>query len=85
MNLFIALCNGRIDISNIVKTQEIILTNLTNTVVQNIVMAYSHICYGYVREGGGGDVVCGEGKHYFLLTKFCKKLYVQNIFCGDIR
>ena len=48
-------------------------------------MAYSHICYGYVREGGGGDVVCGEGKHYFLLTKFCKKLYVQNIFCGDIR
>ena len=26
----------------------------------------------------------GKGKHYFLLTKFCKKLYVQNIFYGGL-
>ena len=43
MTLFIALNNRRFDISHIVKTQEIILINLTNTVVQSIVMAYSHI------------------------------------------
>ena len=41
--LFITLYNGRIDISHIVKTLGIILINLTNTIVQNIVMAYSHI------------------------------------------
>ena len=34
--LFIALYNGRIDISNTAQTQEIILINLTNTIVQNI-------------------------------------------------
>ena len=39
--LLIALYNGRIDISHIVRTQEIILINLTNTIVQS--MAYSHI------------------------------------------
>ena len=39
----IALYNGIICISHIVKTQKIILINLTNTVVQRIVMAYSHI------------------------------------------
>ena len=37
--------------------------------------------YGYVREGGEGCGL-GEDKHYFLLTKFFKKLYVQNILYG---
>ena len=39
----ITLYNGRIDISHIVRTQEIILINLTNTIVQSMIMAYSHI------------------------------------------
>ena len=41
--LLITLYNGRIDISHIVRTQEIILINLTNTIVQSMIMAYSHI------------------------------------------
>ena len=46
----IALYNGRIDISHIVKTQEIILINVTNTIVQSIIMAYSHILMVILRE-----------------------------------
>ena len=38
MTLFIALYKGRIDINHIVKPQEIILRNLTNTTVQSIAM-----------------------------------------------
>ena len=46
----IALYNGRIDISHIVKTQEIFLINVTNTIVQSIIMAYSHILIVILRE-----------------------------------
>ena len=38
MTIFIALYKDRIDINHIVKPQEIILINLTNTIVQSIVM-----------------------------------------------
>ena len=60
--LFITLYNGRIDISHVVKTLGIFLINLTNTIVQNIVMAYSHILMvmlGEEVEGGGGGGRCG--------------------------
>ena len=43
MILLIPLYNRRIATSHIVKTQEIILINLTNTIVQSIIMAYFHI------------------------------------------
>ena len=52
----IALYNGRIDISHIVKTQEIILINLTNTIVQSIIMTYSHILMVMLGE----EVVWGK-------------------------
>ena len=42
-NLLKALYNGRIDISHILKTQEIIPINLTNTTVQSVIMAYSQM------------------------------------------
>ena len=51
MALFVALYNGRIDISHIVRTQEIILTS---TIVQSIVMAYSHILMVMLGEEVGG-------------------------------
>ena len=71
--LFITLYNGRIDISHIVKTLGIILINLTNTIVQNIVMAYSHILMvmlGEEVEGGGGGVVWGRGAFFKMLYMF---------------
>ena len=72
--LFITLYNGRIDISHIVKTLGIILINLTNTIVQNIVMAYSHILMVMLGEevegGGGGGVVCGRGAFFKMLYMF---------------
>ena len=70
MALFIALYNGRIDISHIVRTQEIILTR---TIVQSIVMAYSHILMVMLGEEVGGRGL-GEGGYYFLLSKFFKIL-----------
>ena len=72
--LFIALYNGRIDRSHIVETQEIILINFTNTIVQNIVMAYSHVLM-FMLGGKMGVGRLGEGGHYFLLIKFFKILY----------
>ena len=53
--------NGRIDISHIVKAQEIILINLTNTIVQSIVMAYSHILMVILGEEVRGVVWEKEG------------------------
>ena len=53
MILLIALYNGRIDISHIVKIQEIILINLTNTIVKY------HILMVILGEEMGG-VVWGE-------------------------
>ena len=53
--------NGRIDISHIVKAQEIILINLTNTIVQSIVMAYSHIYIVILGEEVRGVVWEKEG------------------------
>ena len=44
-------------------------------------MAYSHILMVMLGKEVG-DLVWGEGKHYFYLTKFFKKLYVQNILHG---
>ena len=76
--LFIAWCNGRIDIkSHIVKTQEIILTNLKNTIVQSVVMSYSHILMVMLGEEVGKRCGLGEWGHYFLLTKFFK---IHNMF-----
>ena len=84
--LFIAWCNGRIDIkSHIVKTQEIILINLKNTIVQSVVMSYSHILMVMLGEEVGKRCGLGEWGHYFLLTKFFKIQYVQNILHGGIR
>ena len=85
MTLFIALNNRRFDISHIVKTQEIILINLTNTVVQSIVMAYSHILLVMLGEEVGGGRGLGEGGRCFLSTKFFKIFYVRNILYGGIR
>ena len=76
--LFIAWCNGRIDIkSHIVKTQEIILINLKNTIVQSVVMSYSHILMVMLGEEVGKRCGLGEWGHYFLLTKFFK---IHNMF-----
>ena len=76
--LFIAWYNGRIDIkSHIVKTQEIILINLKNTIVQSVVMAYSHILMVMLGEEVGRRCGLGEWGHYFLLIKFFK---IHNMF-----
>ena len=54
--------NGRIDISHIVKTQEIIFIN----VKQSIVMTYSHVLIVILGKGAGG------GGYYFLFPKSFK-------------
>ena len=46
-------------LSHTVKTQEIILINLTNTNVQSIIVAYSHILMVMLGEEMG-DVVWGK-------------------------
>ena len=84
MTLFIiALYNGRIDISHIVKTQEINLINLTNTIVQSIIMTYSHILMFMLGEGVRGAWSEGRSALFPFDQIFPNSLYVQNIlYCG---
>ena len=79
MILLIALYNGRIDISHIVKIQEIILINLTNTIVKY------HILMVILGEEMGG-VVWGEEGVISFWPNFSKYFifYVQNILYGGI-
>ena len=81
--LFIAWYNGRIDIkSHIVKTQEIILINLKNTIVQSVVMAYSHILMVMLGE----EVWFGGMRSLFPFDQiFQNTQYVQNILHDGIR
>ena len=79
-SLLKALYNGRIDISHILKTQEIIPINLTKhycTKCYNGIL--SDDTYGYVRGRSWGRGL-EEWEHYFLLTKFCKIFFMFKIF-----
>ena len=76
-----ALYNGRIDVSYIVKTQEIILMILTSTIVQSIIMEYSHILMVMLGE----EVVWGKEGIIPFDQIFQNILYVQNILYGGIR
>ena len=79
----VAFYNVRIDISHIVKTQEIILINLTNTIVQSITMAYFHILMVMLGEEVGG-VVWGGRRALFpfdqifqnILYSICSKYFI---------
>ena len=82
---FVALYNGRTDISHIVKAQEIILINLTNTIVQSIVMIYSHILMFMLGEEVGVAWSGGRRALFPLDQIFQNTLYVQNILYGSIR
>ena len=80
----LALYNGRIDISHIVKTQEIILINPTNTILQSIGTAYSHILMVMLGEVEGAW--SGRRTALFPFDQFFENiLYVQNILYGGIR
>ena len=84
--LFSYLCNGRIDIIHIVKTQEILI-NFTKFCTKYCNGILSHT-WAYVREevGLGVRVVVGEAwsgggrGHYFLFTKFFEIFYMSKIF-----
>ena len=71
--------------SHIVKTQEIILVNLTNTIVQSILITYSHILMFMLGEEV--RVAWSGGRRAFSPFDqiFQNTLYIQNILYGGIR
>ena len=80
----ITLYNGRIDISHIVKIQEIVLINLTNTIVRSVIMAYSHTLMVMLGEEQGAWSA-GRRALFPFGQIFENILYVQSILCGAIR
>ena len=80
-----ALCNGRIDISHIVKTQDIIIINPTKAIVQSIVMTYPRIRMFMLGEEVGGTWSGGRRALFPFNQIFQNTLYVQNILYGGIR
>ena len=71
--------------SHIVKTEESILINLTNTIVQSNVMTYSHILMFMLGEEVGGAWSSGRRTLFPFEQIFQNTLYIQNILYGGIR